>query len=236
MVQELLAPVSAGGSDPDGDLEVHASDHSRTQPRASVTRPTWMRLCCGAGSPRPISPLFARSKISTGIRYRSGIRARHRRSDAGRPRSLHGVQCGALRRLHAPVRSAEHHLRHLSFDRDGVRCRHWRVRPVDPLPRDGPAGNAGRESTTNVRVAVLRSIRPSAPLLSARDDRPAGRTSHLLIGGTASVVGEDSRHAGNLDAQLDETLLNMEALVRTASGRASEHPSPLNGWSISAST
>jgi chorismate lyase / 3-hydroxybenzoate synthase len=43
----------------------------------------------------------------------------------------------------------------------------------------------------------------------------------LLIGGTASVVGEDSKHPGRLDAQLEETLLNIEALVRTASGNDS---------------
>jgi chorismate lyase / 3-hydroxybenzoate synthase len=43
----------------------------------------------------------------------------------------------------------------------------------------------------------------------------AGRRT-LLIGGTASVVGEDSRHAGQFDEQLEETLLNLEALIRTA--------------------
>jgi chorismate lyase/3-hydroxybenzoate synthase len=43
----------------------------------------------------------------------------------------------------------------------------------------------------------------------------AGRRT-LLIGGTASVVGEDSRHAGQFDRQLEETLLNLEALIRTA--------------------
>ena len=42
----------------------------------------------------------------------------------------------------------------------------------------------------------------------------------LLIGGTASVVGEDSKHPGNLNAQLEETLLNIAALVRTARGSA----------------
>ena len=45
----------------------------------------------------------------------------------------------------------------------------------------------------------------------------AGRRT-LLIGGTASVVGEDSRHAGQFDAQVEETLLNLEALIRTADG------------------
>ena len=41
----------------------------------------------------------------------------------------------------------------------------------------------------------------------------AGRRT-LLIGGTASVVGEDSRHAGEFDAQVEETLLNLDALIR----------------------
>jgi chorismate lyase/3-hydroxybenzoate synthase len=40
-----------------------------------------------------------------------------------------------------------------------------------------------------------------------------GRRS-LLIGGTASIVAEDSRHTGNFGAQLDETLLNLAALIR----------------------
>jgi chorismate lyase/3-hydroxybenzoate synthase len=40
----------------------------------------------------------------------------------------------------------------------------------------------------------------------------------LLIGGTASVVGEDSQHAGEFDAQVEETLLNLEAVIRAAAG------------------
>jgi chorismate lyase/3-hydroxybenzoate synthase len=44
----------------------------------------------------------------------------------------------------------------------------------------------------------------------------------LLIGGTASVVGEDSRHAGAFDAQVKETLMNLEALIRTANGNPRE--------------
>jgi chorismate lyase/3-hydroxybenzoate synthase len=47
----------------------------------------------------------------------------------------------------------------------------------------------------------------------------AGRRT-LLIGGTASVVGEDSRHADQFDAQLEETLVNLEALIRAADGNA----------------
>jgi len=47
----------------------------------------------------------------------------------------------------------------------------------------------------------------------------AGRPT-LLIGGTASVVGEDSQHRGQFDAQVEETLLNLEALIRTADANA----------------
>ena len=38
----------------------------------------------------------------------------------------------------------------------------------------------------------------------------------LLVGGTASVVGEDSRHEGDVGAQLDETIRNLDALIRAA--------------------
>ena len=55
----------------------------------------------------------------------------------------------------------------------------------------------------------------------------AGRRT-LLIGGTASVVGEDSRHAGQFDAQVEETLLNLEALVRTADGNHRDARAPLH--------
>ena len=54
----------------------------------------------------------------------------------------------------------------------------------------------------------------------------AGRRT-LLIGGTASVVGEDSRHAGEFDAQLEETLMNLEALIHTAHGPARNGRAPL---------
>ncbi len=68
---------------------------------------------------------------------------------------------------------------------------------------------------------------PLPPCFSRATIVPLRGRPHLLIGGTASVVGEDSRHAGNLEGQLDETLLNMESLVRTASGGAGEQPSAL---------
>jgi chorismate lyase/3-hydroxybenzoate synthase len=46
-----------------------------------------------------------------------------------------------------------------------------------------------------------------------------GRTL-LLIGGTASIVGEDSTHQCNIDRQLDETLANLAAVIRSGVGEA----------------
>lgn len=43
------------------------------------------------------------------------------------------------------------------------------------------------------------------------DDRPS-----LLVGGTSSVHGEDSAHPGDLAGQVEETLLNLEALLAQA--------------------
>ena len=42
-------------------------------------------------------------------------------------------------------------------------------------------------------------------------DRPL-----MLIGGTASIVGEDTVHAGSLERQADETLTNLAALIAAA--------------------
>lgn len=46
-----------------------------------------------------------------------------------------------------------------------------------------------------------------------------GRT-RLLIGGTASIVGEDSTHRRSIGGQLDETLANLAAVIRSGVGQA----------------
>lgn len=47
----------------------------------------------------------------------------------------------------------------------------------------------------------------------------------LLVGGTASIVGEDSQHEHDVDAQLDETLSNLAALIDAAvEAPESRHP------------
>jgi len=53
----------------------------------------------------------------------------------------------------------------------------------------------------------------------------------LAISGTAAVVGHASAHEGNLEAQLNETLTNLEALLATAGMPAGfDTHSPLKGY------
>jgi len=58
-----------------------------------------------------------------------------------------------------------------------------------------------------------RQYGPTAPTF-ARGMRSG--VDQLLISGTAAVVGHASRHAGDLDAQLDETLANLDSLLQHA--------------------
>jgi chorismate lyase/3-hydroxybenzoate synthase len=61
---------------------------------------------------------------------------------------------------------------------------------------------------------------PMPPCFSRATIARIGDRRLLLIGGTASITGEDSQHAGNVDAQLLETLNNLDALIGTALGGA----------------
>lgn len=71
------------------------------------------------------------------------------------------------------------------------------------------------------------------------EESPGGRP-WLMVGGTASVLGEQTAHADDLDLQIDETLRNLEALVAEGLGGDPEglerfrelrvyHPDPGDG-------
>lgn len=51
----------------------------------------------------------------------------------------------------------------------------------------------------------------------------------LMVGGTASVVGEESQHPGQLCSQIDETLDNLSSLVNQAKSQLSGSSLPSNG-------
>ncbi len=75
-------------------------------------------------------------------------------------------------------------------------------------PRQVPAYHYSR------RFGPLPPCFARATLLAAESDHPV-----LLVGGTASIVGEDSAHDEDFASQAQETLLNLASLVASAEGR-----------------
>jgi len=59
---------------------------------------------------------------------------------------------------------------------------------------------------------------PLPPCFSRATLTTIGGHSRILIGGTASIVGEESRHQVDTAAQLDETLQNLASVVAAARG------------------
>jgi chorismate lyase / 3-hydroxybenzoate synthase len=96
-----------------------------------------------------------------------------------------------------------------------------------------PTASAVGVSGDTLMIHVLAADRPGIPVENPRQT-PAYRYSRrygirppcfaratkfndtLLIGGTASIVGEDSRHVNDLDTQTRETFGNMAALITSA--------------------
>lgn len=66
---------------------------------------------------------------------------------------------------------------------------------------------------------------PRAPSFARATVAPAELGGALFLSGTASIAGHETRHAGALDHQLDETLLNIETLLAAGAGGAAR-PTP----------
>ncbi len=58
----------------------------------------------------------------------------------------------------------------------------------------------------------------------ARAMLPPATSMPLLISGTAAIVGHESQHAGDVTAQVDETLANIDSLIATARVRRPDLP------------
>ena len=116
---------------------------------------------------------------------------------------------------------------------------------VDTLPTASAVGVLGDDLV----ICCLASTARGTPVENPRQT-PAWRYSHrygpqppcfsratiatvngrqlLLVGGTASIVGETSRHDGDVDAQVAETLRNLEALVDAATCGRRQGIAPLD--------
>lgn len=82
------------------------------------------------------------------------------------------------------------------------------------------ARRPGRASENPRQVSAYnypREYGPSSPSFSRATTANWGGESLVFVSGTASVVGHETRHAGDLHAQLDETVRNLDAII-VASG------------------
>ena len=68
-----------------------------------------------------------------------------------------------------------------------------------------------------------RQYGPQPPSF-ARAMLPPGAAMPLLVSGTAAIVGHESRHAGDVAAQLDETVANLDSLIAAAHARRPDLP------------
>jgi chorismate lyase / 3-hydroxybenzoate synthase len=82
---------------------------------------------------------------------------------------------------------------------------------------------AGRKPGTQIENPrqVSASLYPPryglrSPMFARAALVPNGRGAQLLVSGTASIVGHESLHIGDPEAQLEETARNFEALVASA--------------------
>jgi chorismate lyase/3-hydroxybenzoate synthase len=102
--------------------------------------------------------------------------------------------------------------------RDGRRVLqvYWLAAREPGLPLENPR-----------QVAAYRYPRqygPQPPSFARAMLPPAGGAMPLLLSGTASVVGHETRHADSLPAQLDETFANFDSLLDEAHRRRPEVP------------
>ena len=73
---------------------------------------------------------------------------------------------------------------------------------------------------------------PQSPSFSRASIHTLGTVETLFISGTASIVGHETRHIGDLQGQIAETIENLHALIAAAERLA---PTPLGGhWAFKA--
>lgn len=131
---------------------------------------------------------------------------RYRQFCVGRARGLGGFEVGRL-----PAATA-------IGCRDGRRVLqvYWLAARAPGTPLENP-----RQLSA---YRYPRQYGPQSPSFARAMLPPAGSDMPLLLSGTASVVGHETRHAGDLAAQLDETFANFDSLLGEAHRRRPDLP------------
>jgi chorismate lyase/3-hydroxybenzoate synthase len=77
-----------------------------------------------------------------------------------------------------------------------------------------------------------RQYGPQSPSFARAMLPPSGTAMPLLLSGTAAIVGHASLHSESVEAQLDETLANIDSLIATARHQATGLPASLGAGSL----
>lgn len=127
--------------------------------------------------------------------------------------------------------------RYMAFNAGRIRAFEAWQEPGEELSKWVPTSSAVGNSAPDLVVHALTCTTPSVPIENRRQISsyrysrrwgpsppcfsrairlvPNGpESAMLMIGGTASVVGEETLHPGDLRAQIHETLRNLETLIR----------------------
>lgn len=135
--------------------------------------------------------------------------------------------------------------RYMRFNAGRYRAFTERLGQADTFGRCVPAASAVGHAGSELIVHALAAAAPGDAVANPRQVPPyrysrrfgplppcfarATRVEsgdgqrYLLIGGTASIRGEESVHVGDLSAQLAETAENLSALIQTAEEGAATH-------------
>ncbi|GAB3346383.1 chorismate transformation enzyme, FkbO/Hyg5 family [Lysobacter tyrosinilyticus] len=142
-----------------------------------------------------------------GITYGDGDMERYRLFCVGRARGLGDFDPHALPAATATGHSSADGARRLQV--------YWLAARTPGTPLENP-----RQMSA---YRYPRQYGPQPPSF-ARATLPSGLAMPLLVSGTAAIVGHESQHAGDVTAQIDEILANLDSLIATARARRPELP------------
>jgi chorismate lyase/3-hydroxybenzoate synthase len=217
---------------PAGDVSPRAITIAPLQPRA----PRWVEAAVGTGTLEMFTAVVRDAAAMPAATLRTNVTAAYVKIGA----ALRAADKAAIRvwnYLPDPAHVMGPGLdRYMVFNagrHDGYRQWHRDIDHATPLATASGVGISGRDLTIHCLASTEKgvpvdnprqtpawhySVRygPLPPCFSRAMVAVVNGRRCLLIGGTASIVGEDSRHAGDAHRQLEETLANLASVIRAA--------------------